>query len=326
MAGPWIDHVCKVYPDDADHIIMFLAHRVQKPHEKINHGLVLGGPPGIGKDSLLEPVKYAVGPWNFREVSPAYVMGRFSGYLKGVIIRISEAKDLGDVDRYKFYDHTKTLLAAPPDVLMVDEKHVREYYVLNVCGVVMTTNHKTNGIYLPADDRRHFVAWSEAEKTDFDDGYWNKMWRWYETGGFGHVAAYLAQLDLSGFDPKAPPPKTAAFWAIVDANAAPEDAELADVIDKLGNPDAATLDMITKAAGSGSDFGMWLHDRKNRRAIPHRLDRCGYAPMRNPAAADGLYVVGGKRQVMYAKSILSIKERFDAVDMLLDPTINKITL
>ena len=34
-------------------------------------------------------------------------------------------------------------------------------------------------------------------------------------------------------DPKAPPPKTPAFWDIVDASRAPEDAELADVIDAL---------------------------------------------------------------------------------------------
>jgi hypothetical protein len=67
-AGPWIDHVHKVYPDDADHIVRWLAQRVQRPQEKINHGLVLGGVPGIGKDSMLEPVKHAVGPWNFHEV------------------------------------------------------------------------------------------------------------------------------------------------------------------------------------------------------------------------------------------------------------------
>ena len=49
------------------------------------------------------------------------------------------------------------------------------------------------------------------------------------------------------FDPKAPPPKTPAFWDIVDANRAPEDAELADVLDKLGNPDATTLIQIANA-------------------------------------------------------------------------------
>ena len=62
------------------------------------------------------------------------------------------------------------------------------------------------------------------------------------SGGDRHVAAYLAELDISAFDPKAPPPKTPAFWDIVDANRAPEDAELADVLDEMGNPDAVTLD------------------------------------------------------------------------------------
>ena len=100
--------------------------------------------------------------------------------------------------------------------------------MLNVCGGIMTTNHKTGGIYLPADDRRHYVAWSLVKATDFPEGHWIEFWKWYEDGGFGHVAAYLQTLDISDFDPKAPPPRTTAFWAIVDANRSTEDAELSD--------------------------------------------------------------------------------------------------
>ena len=69
-AGTWLDLLEYLYPDDVKHILDWLAHRVQRPHEKINHALVLGGQQGIGKDTLLEPVKHAVGPWNFAEVSP----------------------------------------------------------------------------------------------------------------------------------------------------------------------------------------------------------------------------------------------------------------
>ncbi len=101
----------------------------------------------------------------FSEVSPQHLLGRFNGYLKSVILRVSEARDLGDVDRFAFYDHMKAYTAAPPDVLRVDEKHLREYSVPNVCGVIITSNHKSDGIYLPADDRRHFVAWSPLSKS-----------------------------------------------------------------------------------------------------------------------------------------------------------------
>jgi hypothetical protein len=126
----------------------------------------LGGSQGIGKDTLLEPVKYAVGPWNFQEVSPQTILERFNGFLKSVILRVSEARDLGDVNRFAFYDHMKSYTAAPPDVLRVDEKHIREHYIPNITGIIITTN-KTDGIYLPSDDRRHFVAWSKRSKTTF---------------------------------------------------------------------------------------------------------------------------------------------------------------
>lgn len=313
--GPWLKHLSCIYPEDASHIIMWLAQRVQRPGKKINHALVLGGLQGIGKDTLLEPVKLAVGPWNFAEVSPAVLLGRFNGFIKSVILRVSEARDLGEVDRYSFYEHTKVYTAAPPDVLRCDEKYLREHPVLNACGVVITTNHKTDGIYLSSDDRRHYVAWSERAKEDFSPEYWTRLWGWYANGGLQNVAAYLSQVDLSGFDSKAPPPKTSAWWQIVDASRVPEDAELADALDALGNPLAVTLEMISGSAIRG--FSEWLLDRRNSRQIPHRLEEAGYESMRNTATKDGLWVVNGRRQVVYARRELSIHDRFMAVTSLL---------
>jgi hypothetical protein len=119
------------------------------------------------------------------------------------------------------------------------------------------------------------------------------------------VAHYLATLDLSRFDSKAPPPKTQAFWEIVDSSRAPEDAELADALDALGKPAAVTLSAILVRAAP--DFSEWLRDRKNRRKIPHRFDECGYVPVRNPDATDGLWKIGNKRQVVYAHRADSFK-------------------
>src|SRR5262249_50049298 len=53
QAELWLAHVKSIYPDDAEHILNWLAHRVQFPHKKINHALVLGGVQGIGKDTLI---------------------------------------------------------------------------------------------------------------------------------------------------------------------------------------------------------------------------------------------------------------------------------
>jgi len=317
-AGPWLDHVQKIYPDEADHIIQWLAHRVQRPGEKINHAIVMGGSQGIGKDTLLEPVKYAIGPWNMQEVSPAALVGRFNGFVKSVILRVSEARDLGEMDRFAFYDHMKVYTAAPPDVLRCDEKNLREYAVMNCCGVIITTNHKAGGIYLPADDRRHFVAWSDVDRADFDTDYWTRLYNWYASGGNQHVAAYLRTLNLSGFDPKAPPPKTEAFWHIVNAARPSEEAELFDLLEDMGSPKAVTLMQIIDHARRTSqhDICDWLTDRKNRRAIPHRLEDIGYEPVRNDTAKDGLWKIVGKRQVAYARRELPMRDRMRAAGQL----------
>jgi Family of unknown function (DUF5906) len=314
-AAPWLEHVRKVYPDDADHIIRYLAHRVQRPHEKINHGLVLGGPPGVGKDTLLEPVKRAVGPWNVHEVSPQQLLGRFNSFVKSVILRVSEARDLGELNRFAFYEHMKVYLAAPPDVIRCDEKNIKEHAVFNVMGVVITSNRK-DSFYLPEDDRRHYVAWTELTKEDFTDEYWMDIWEWYDAGGCSHVAAYLTTLDLSSFNPKAPPPKTAAFWEIVEANRAPENSELADALEELKNPNAVTVDAIKTAACY--EFIEWLRDRRNSRQFHHRMSDCGYVLVRNTERADGYWKFNGKRQAIYAKAQLSIRDRHQAAMALVN--------
>jgi hypothetical protein len=317
QAGKWVELVRYVYPDDADHILDWFAHRIQRPDEKINHALVLGGKPGIGKDTLLEPVKTAVGPWNFQEVSPTQILGRFNGFLKAVILRVSEARDLGDFDRFQFYDHMKSYTAAPPDVLRIDEKHLREHSIINCCGVIITTNHKTDGIFLPVEDRRHHVAWSDVSKEDakFQGSFWDDIWSYYAAGGLRHIAAFLAKRDLSNFNPKAPPTKTAAFWAIVDANRSPEEPELADVLDKLSNPNVVTLSKIQITA-TGS-FKEWINDRASRRAIPHRLEKCGYVPVRNPDASDGLWKINGRRQTAYGKTAIPLCAQIQAIRELI---------
>lgn len=310
-ADPWLDHVHFLYPETADHIITFFAHCVQRPGEKINHALVLGGDQGIGKDSLLEPVKSAIGPWNWSEISPTQMLGRFNGWAKAVIVRVNEARDLGDADRFAFYDHSKVYIAAPPDVLRVDEKNIREHQVANVCRVVFTTNNKSDGIFLPADDRRHHVSWSTVTREIIPDGYFAEFYEWLAAGGVGHVAAYLRQLDLSKFNPKAPPVRTPAFYAIVQASQSPDDAELTDLLDTLGNPRTVTIEMLVEAARTAGETELadLLSNRKTRRSIPHKMERAGFEPVRNPDAADGLFKIDGRRRVVYAHKSVPLGQR-----------------
>ena len=215
----------------------------------------------------MAPVRGAVGPWNFRDISPDILMEPFSPFVKAVVLRVNEGHDLGDserINRYALYERTKIYAASPPEVLRCNEKFLLPYYVPNVLGLIITTNHKSDGIYLPSDDRRHYVAWSHRTKEEFEPEYFDRLWDWLrDEGGGADVAAYLAQRDLKAFNPHAPPRRTAAFFDIINAGQAPEDAELDDGLDELGRPGVCSLQTIamTKIGATME----WLFDRRARR-------------------------------------------------------------
>jgi hypothetical protein len=316
-ASPWLDHVRRVFPDEAEHMISFLAHRVQRPQEKINHGLVLGGAQGVGKDTILAPVVRAVGPWNCQEINPDQLLGQFNSFNKAVILRINEARNLGDQTRNEFYERTKTLTAAPPEMLPTNVKHMKLHHVVNVCAPIVTTNH-LDGLYLPPDDRRWFVAWSPLRREAFTADYWNGLYRWFANGGNEIVAWYLANRDLSGFDAKRPPTKTAAWGRMVNMSRATEDAELADTLDRMGNPDAVTIAGVrSRAEPSLSDH---LGDKRNSRNVYRRFEACSYVALDNPDAKDGLWSISGKRQAVYVKENMNERERIAAAKRLAMPS------
>jgi hypothetical protein len=123
-AGRWVDLVKRVYPDTWWHITQWFAHRVQHPGVKINHALVFGGSTRVGKDTILKPLLYAVGYPNTASVAPTMLLERFNEFYETVVLVVSEARDLGDINRYQLYDHLKQYIAAPPETIMIDTKNV----------------------------------------------------------------------------------------------------------------------------------------------------------------------------------------------------------
>jgi hypothetical protein len=309
-AAPWVDHVHTVYPEEADDIIRWLACRVQRPNIKINHALLLGGEPGVGKDSLLFPVIQAVGPWNCQSVSPQQMLGRFNGHHKSVLEILTEARDLGEVNRPALYEHLKNLIAAPPDVILIDEKNRQPYYIPNLVGVIITTNHKAGGIFLTAEDRRHLVCWSPLAANQPGKDYFDRLWNFYEAGGAADVAAYLLNLDLTAFNPKAPPRKTNAFWEIVHASRQSECDELRDALEAMAYPSIVTLDDVTNHHTSKAEFNIVLRERKNRRQIARWFEDCGYVSVANPGHKQGIWKINGKYQMAYGQKDKTLKELY----------------
>jgi hypothetical protein len=337
QAGRWTEHVRKLFPDEAEHLLGWMAHRIQHPGIKPNFGLLLIGPPGIGKDTILAPLRAGVGAWNFKDVSLNQITTPYNDYLCAVVLRINEARDAGDrgkgrIDRYALHDHLKPMLAAPPETHRINRKYMQEYAAANVVGVIITTNHP-EALYLPEDDRRMLVASSPCLAGGFTPEFFDGFYRWYgEGGGIGHVVAFLRQYDLSKFNAYAAPPKTEGFRNIVAADYDEETGELLGAIDALGReardkaararnetvdqdapfelPEALTLGDLASKAPSAE----WMLDRKQSRAIPYRMRRCGYERVLNPDAKrnHGQWFINGKCVAIYARADLAPPERLAA--------------
>jgi len=283
-AKRWLDLIKELYPDDFGHIVACFAHARQRPNVKINHVLFLGGDQGIGKDTIFAGLERAVGFSNYRTITPSQIIeSEFNGEFKTVVLYISEVHDLGIRDRIKFYNVMKDKLAVPPTNIRINEKYRQPYYVPNLLFPVMTSNFQTGGIYLPPNDRRHYVGWSAVKKGNHPEEWWRDYYRWFDGGGDECIAGYLQAYDLSGFNPKAEPVKTEAWHAMVNASRSSEEMELADVVERFNNG-AATLVMIRNGAIELKFFELarWLGEARNHKAISERLEAAGYTVIRNP--------------------------------------------
>lgn len=302
----WLDLVRKLYPEDAEHLISYFADAVQHPERKCNHAIVLGSSVhGIGKDTLLAPVAYAVGRNNFRAIKPNALASDFNPWVRAVIVQISESRDLGEgfnsLSRFEFYERCKDLAAAPPATLECNDKHTKQFPVANIMRLVITTNHLTDGLHIDAKDRRHFCAWSDAAAMNEADA--KALWNWYETqSGLQHVSHYLATLDLParGWNHAAPPRRTD-WWNILAATGGSvEEEKFADTIEKLQRPEWVTLAMIAEAGGL--ELAGWMAHNGNRRKIEREMGKIGYHRLANPAEIRGRWCIGTARVIVYRRA------------------------
>ena len=220
---PWIDHVKKLFSDplEHEHFFDFAAHMIQKPDEKVNHGIVIAGSQGIGKDTALLPLRKGVGEWNAAEIGPDAITGQYNGFVKSVLLVINEVRPQEeDHKASNFYNLLKPILACPPDMIPMNLKYANTIYVRNLCHVVLTTNDPLT-MYIPEEDRRLFVMTSTLEDPkisgDFEPGYFDNLHDYLNAGGMDSVIKWLKMRDISSFNSAAPPPMTAGKRAIVDS-------------------------------------------------------------------------------------------------------------
>lgn len=298
LAGPFIDHIKNVFnkPGDADQFLNYMAHRAQRPWEKPRFALLISGGQGVGKDTAVEFCCPTFGVWNVANIDPVELDSNFNEYESAVLVRISEAANLHEMTKWAFNERTKVLIAGSPDICTINQKYGQKYTTKRYCGVIITTNHLSSGIYIPEDDRRYDVieaatmAEMGIEDEDKRRQYFIDLWEWFYNGGDSHVAAYLHKRDISNWSASNGQRKTAAHRSVVKAGRA-SDSWLIDILNDINSPTFVTTTHILSIAETKG-----INPKDLFKKVGPTLGRCGYLMHENEGDLLGRwqYNINGK--------------------------------
>jgi hypothetical protein len=198
---PMLNHIlylCGGRKELASHLTDWIAFQVQNPGVKVNHApLIISGHQGVGKDALSDALIRIFGEWNTRKVSEDMISeGRYEFMKRAQLIVVPETMS---GDRKDLAHKLKPLITQT--TVTVNEKNVKPYEVQNVSNFIMFSNHE-NAAHIEDNDRRYFVVICREKPKD--PQYYVDLYNYIEGDGLAGFAWFLANRDLSNFNPKAP--------------------------------------------------------------------------------------------------------------------------
>lgn len=280
-AGLWVEHLRSLWPEYYEQLLDYFAHLVQRPQEKANFAIAIVGEQGIGKDAALQPVRAAVGEWNCKEIDPDNLFSGFQPWKESVLLIINEARPSKDEHHAtSMYNILKTLTAAPPNWLPMNQKYMKERFVRNLMRVIITFN-ELSSLYIPENDRRMFVLLSPRKTNWADPGYFERLFNFYAAGGYAHVRSFLMARDISKFDPNTLPEKTDAWHTIVSSWGTGEMDILEMALAELGRPDVIFgKELLDTSVGSFDHGNEMMSLLKSSRRLLFKMEREGYSVIR----------------------------------------------
>jgi len=280
-ATPWLslfEHA-KFPEAEAQHVLDYLAFMLQHPGIKINHGLVIGGAHGIGKDSILEPVKRALGYHNVGTPSGELLLSDFTDWAAGKKLVVFQEVAVANRREARDIEHKlKPVLAAPPSSLSIHPKGLPVYESPNLIQLVVVTNER-RPLHVSQGDRRYFMTWGEWHPGVEERRRWTRFWedlhRWLDGGGAAQVYGYLLGRDVSGFNPGATPPLTEWREEVAEASLSDIAMELQDRLHE--GHGVFGWEVVTAEELVGALLGVTVNGRPiGKRAVSNALADLGY--------------------------------------------------
>lgn len=326
--GPhrWIDHVKTLFPNEVEHNHFFdyAAQMLQQPGTKANHGIVISGAQGIGKDTMLLPLRHGVGLWNVSEIGPDQLEESFNPYVQSIMLVVNEVRPYNESHRASsFYNRIKPMLAAPPEMLPMNDKHTKTVYVRNVSRCFMTTNDYLT-MYVPEEDRRMFIMHSAAAAGWAAHEYFKGMFDYFRQGGTNAVISWLLERDISKFNPEATPPVTEGKRQVMGSTKFVRRSIIDDAFEDMvaeGTPPDVFFNENLRSAFASFDDSDKFESALKHPSLIHKMQELGYDLAKKEGGKRWKWTktVGDQRIELqtpnaYVKRSLPMEDREKAID------------
>lgn len=234
-----LEYLVRLIPDEASRrfLVQYLAHLVQRPTVKIEHGVILSGDYGTGKSTLGRLVAALLGTENVRKIEGAELGQQWTVRLVNAQVLMIEEVHHGE--RLEVSDKLKELMTA--EFYNAEEKFVNRFQARTPRGVILASN-ETAPLVLKRGQRRWAVLATqdrpetEAAKRDHHAFFARldvAMSR--DDSTVAAFAAHLHAVSLEGFSPKETI-ETAATTAATEASWTPTAQVLAEMIASRASP------------------------------------------------------------------------------------------
>ena len=212
--APWnalLEYVFSESPLDRKWFEQWCAAPFQTPGLKMYSGCLFWGPEtGTGKSLLGITIGRLYGSDNFTVVENTDLFAQFNEW--AVNKQFVMGDEISGSDKRQEADKLKSLITRQK--VRINMKHLPTYEITDCINYFFTSNH-ADGLFLEDKDRRWFIHRMPLKLKQ--RAFYVAFMKWLdEEGGAEALMDYFLNLDLTGFDPGAPAPVTAAKLEMID--------------------------------------------------------------------------------------------------------------
>lgn len=208
---PLVDHVFTgAEPGIKEWFLQWLAYPLRYPGTKLFTAVIIhGAGQGTGKTLLGETMRSVYGQ-NFTEIGNEELKSNFNEWAAGKQFILGD--EIAGSDKREFADRIKRMITQT--MIRVNPKGLPAYELADCANFFFTSNHG-NAFSLSDKDRRCLVH--KVIAPPLDEDFYMPYNLWLAEGGGAALFHYLlTQVDLKGFNPKAPAPMTSAKAQMIE--------------------------------------------------------------------------------------------------------------